>query len=117
MWARRRLLAAASPTAAGIGGAMMGHQTRSRVAFGLATVLLLGASGPAVAQINRAWVSGHGVDQAGCGAPTSPCRSLQYAHDQAVNAGGEIDILDPAGYGALSITKGISIVNDGVGTA
>src|SRR5476651_1203685 len=66
---------------------------------------------------NRAWVSGHGVDQAGCGAPVSPCRSLQYAHDSAVNAGGEIDILDPAGYGAITITKSVSIVNDGVGTA
>src|SRR5471032_941752 len=66
---------------------------------------------------SRAWVSGHGVDQAACGAPTSPCRSLQYTHDNIVAAGGEIDILDPAGYGALSITKAISIVNDGVGTA
>src|SRR5476649_2443855 len=66
---------------------------------------------------SRAWVSGHGVDQAGCGAPTAPCRSLQYAHDHIVAAGGEIDILDPAGYGAITITKAISIVNDGVGTA
>ena len=67
--------------------------------------------------LNRAWVSGHGTDTAGCGAPTTPCRSLQYAHDHIVAAGGEIDVLDPAGYGALSITKAISVVNDGVGTA
>ncbi len=65
----------------------------------------------------RAWVSGHGTDMAGCGAPTAPCRSLQYAHDNIVAAGGEIDILDPAGYGAVTITKAISIINDGVGTA
>src|SRR5471030_2138549 len=65
---------------------------------------------------SRIWVSGHGVDQAGCGAPTAPCRSLQYAHDN-IASGGEIDILDPAGYGAVTITKAISIVNDGVGTA
>jgi hypothetical protein len=83
----------------------------------LAAMALAGVSGPACAGAPRAWVSGHGVDQAGCGAPASPCRSLQYAHDHAVNAGGEIDILDPAGYGAISITKAISIVNDGVGTA
>ena len=75
------------------------------------------AGGPAWAASVRAWVSGHGVDQADCGAPTAPCRSLQYAHDNAVTAGGEIDILDPAGYGALTITKAVSIVNDGVGTA
>src|SRR5476651_2078625 len=81
-----------------------------------AAVCCLGA-GTAQAASSRAWVSGHGVDQAGCGAPTAPCRSLQYAHNNAVNAGGEIDILDPAGYGAVSITKSISIVNDGVGTA
>jgi hypothetical protein len=78
---------------------------------------LLAAAGPAGAAASRVWVSGHGVDQAGCGAPTAPCRSLQYAHDHAVSAGGEIDILDPAGYGAIAITKSISIVNDGVGTA
>ncbi len=74
-------------------------------------------AGPASAAANRAWVSGHGVDAPGCGAPTSPCRSLQYTHDNIVAAGGEIDVLDPAGYGALNITKSISVVNDGVGTA
>jgi hypothetical protein len=31
--------------------------------------------------------------------------------------GGEIDVLDPAGYGAVTIAKAISIVNDGVGVA
>src|SRR5471030_680614 len=77
------------------------------------------SSAPALAAgtANRVWVSGHGVDAAGCGAPMAPCRSLQYAHDNAVAAGGEIDILDPAGYGAIVITKALSIVNDGVGTA
>ena len=74
------------------------------------------AGGSASAASSRTWVSGHGADQAGCGAPTVPCRSLQYAHDHVI-AGGEIDILDPAGYGAITITKAISIVNDGVGTA
>jgi len=32
-------------------------------------------------------------------------------------AGGEIDVLDPAGYGTVTITKSVSIVNDGVGVA
>jgi hypothetical protein len=67
--------------------------------------------------IPRAWVSGHGSDAVGCGSPASPCRSLQYVHDHIVAAGGEIDILDPAGYGAVTITKALSIVNDGIGTA
>lgn len=65
----------------------------------------------------RVWVSAaHGVDAPGCSAPTSPCRSFQYAHDQ-VAAAGEIDVLDPGGYGALTITKAITIANDGVGVA
>ncbi|WP_158818592.1 right-handed parallel beta-helix repeat-containing protein [Methylocapsa sp. S129] len=46
-----------------------------------------------------------------------PCRSFQYVHDNIIAAGGEIDVLDPAGYGAITITKALSIVNDGVGTA
>ncbi len=74
-------------------------------------------SAQAAPNANRAWVSGHGADQAGCGSPASPCRTLQYAHDNIVAAGGEIDVLDPAGYGAITIAKAISIVNDGVGTA
>jgi hypothetical protein len=85
----------------------------------LTTVGLLAAfaASPAAAGVARAWVSGHGTDAAGCGSPANPCRSLQYVHDSIINAGGEIDILDPAGYGTITITKAISIVNDGVGTA
>ncbi len=86
----------------------------SLAAAALGAVALAGASAQAA---TRAWVSGHGTDAAGCGSPANPCRSLQYAHDNIVAAGGEIDIMDPAGYGAISITKAISIVNDGVGTA
>ncbi len=88
-------------------------------AAALAVIFVGFAAGGAQAapSANRAWVSGHGVDQAGCGSPTNPCRTFQYAHDNVVAAGGEIDALDPAGYGAITITKAISIVNDGVGTA
>ena len=83
-----------------------------------AALALFAAVSPASAgSANRAWVSGRGTDTTGCGAPTAPCRSLQYVHDNIVGAGGEIDVLDPAGYGAVTITKALSIVNDGVGTA
>jgi hypothetical protein len=91
--------------------------TKRRWLAAAAIAALCVTTSVAKAASNRVWVSGHGVDQVGCGAPTAPCRSLQYAHDNAVIAGGEIDILDPAGYGAITITKSISIVNDGVGTA
>ncbi len=60
----------------------------------------------------RTWISVKGVDQAGCGPIATPCRTLQYAHDNTI-VGGEIDVLDSAGYGAITISKAISIVGDG----
>ncbi|WP_158818595.1 hypothetical protein [Methylocapsa sp. S129] len=95
--------------------------TRNASLFAATTVALFATlclAPPALAQTAaRAWVSGHGADAAGCGAPTNPCRSLQYVHDSIIAAGGEIDILDPAGYGAVTIAKSVNIINDGVGTA
>src|SRR5471030_1803967 len=98
------------------GEASLSKTATSSLAAGVAAALLVCGSAQA-AGANRAWVSGHGTDAAGCGAPSAPCRSLQYTHDNIVASGGEIDILDPAGYGAITITKALSIVNDGVGTA
>ena len=69
----------------------------------------------AQAQLARTFVSANGSDTANCGRAT-PCRSLQVAHDNTI-AGGEINMLDPAGYGTVTITKAISILNDGVGSA
>src|SRR5579883_777354 len=90
---------------------------RSRF-LGAATIAaLFFAVSPAHALLSRAWVSGHGTDAAGCGAPGAPCRTFQYVHDNIIAPGGEIDVLDPAGYGAVIITKGISIVNNDVGEA
>jgi hypothetical protein len=68
-------------------------------------------AGPA---LNRIWVSGKGADVAGCAAATNPCRTLQYAHNN-LSPGGQIYVLDPSGYGGVTITKPISIINDGVG--
>lgn len=67
---------------------------------------------PALALNARTWISGAGVDQAGCGPIANPCRTLQYAHDQTV-AGGEIDVKDSSGYGSVTITKAIGIVGTG----
>lgn len=82
----------------------------------LAAGLVATGCSAAQALTTRTWISGKGVDQAGCGPIASPCRTLQFAHDNTSD-GGEIDVLDPAGYGSVNITKSISIVNDGVGTA
>ena len=78
-----------------------------------ATAILALTTTAAHALNARTWISGKGVDQAGCGPIATPCRTLQYGHDQT-NAGGEIDVLDSAGYGALVITKAITIIGDGV---
>jgi hypothetical protein len=45
---------------------------------------------------------------------TQPCRTFQQAYNTTA-ANGEIDVLDPAGYGAITITHGISIQAHGFG--
>src|SRR5262249_39951203 len=60
---------------------------------------------------SRVFVSASGSDANLCSF-ASPCRSFQHAHD-VVASGGEIDVLDPAGYGALTISKSISIQGHG----
>ena len=74
------------------------------VAFGL-------SAAPAQAGPNRTFVSGTGTDSGTC-TRTAPCRTFAFAIT-VTNAGGEIDVLDPAGYGPVTITLAISIVNDG----
>ena len=74
------------------------------------------AAMPARAQLARTFVSAAvGNDASDCNRLT-PCRSFQGAHDKTL-PDGEITVLDPGGYGAVRITKSISIVNDGVGEA
>jgi len=71
---------------------------------------------PAQAQLARTFVSATtGNDANDCNRAT-PCRTFQGAHDKT-NDVGEITVLDPGGYGAVVISKSISIVNDGVGEA
>jgi hypothetical protein len=69
----------------------------------------------ALAQANRTFVSGQGSDTNNCSL-SAPCRSFQHAHD-VTTAGGEITVLDPAGYGPITISKAIALINDGVGEA
>ncbi|HEV8015421.1 MAG TPA: right-handed parallel beta-helix repeat-containing protein [Stellaceae bacterium] len=80
------------------------------IAAGLALAATLQAL-PADAQNTRSFVSGQGSDLNNCSL-AAPCRGLQRAHDET-NAGGEIAVLDTAGYGELTINKAISIVNPG----
>ena len=58
--------------------------------------------------ITRTFVSGTGSDNPTC-SYTAPCRHLQNAYN-VTPANGEIDVLDPAGYGNLVITQPVSIL-------
>jgi len=71
---------------------------------------------PANSTAARIWVSHRGNDSGFCGPAEAPCRSLQFAHDKVSN-GGEVVVLDGGSYGAVQITKPISIVNEGAGVA
>ena len=70
---------------------------------------------PAHAQATRTWVSGVGDDANPC-SRTAPCKTFAGAISKTATAG-EINVLDPGGFGAVTITKSISIYNDGVGEA
>lgn len=62
---------------------------------------------PAEAQATRTWVSGVGDDANPC-SRTAPCKTFAGAISKTA-AAGEINCLDPGGFGALTITKSITI--------
>ncbi|HEY4848034.1 MAG TPA: right-handed parallel beta-helix repeat-containing protein [Methylocella sp.] len=64
---------------------------------------------PANAQATRTWVSGVGDDANPC-SRTAPCKTFAGAISKTA-AGGEINVLDPGGFGAVTITKSISILS------
>lgn len=61
----------------------------------------------ALAQATRTWVSGVGDDANPC-SRTAPCKTFAGAISKTA-AGGEINALDPGGYGAVTITKAMTI--------
>jgi hypothetical protein len=77
-----------------------------------AALLLLAIAPVAHAQASRTWVSGVGDDANPC-SRTAPCKTFAGAISKTA-AGGEISVLDPAGYGTVTITKSITI--EGTGT-
>ena len=76
-----------------------------------ALVLLLATSNYAFAQATRTWVSGVGDDANPC-SRTAPCKTFAGAISKTA-AGGEINVLDPGGFGAVTITKSITIDGSG----
>lgn len=70
-------------------------------------MLVFGASTVINAQATRTWVSGVGADDNPC-SRTAPCKTFAGAITKTAT-NGEINCLDPAGYGAVTITKSITI--------
>ena len=66
----------------------------------------------AQAQATRTWVSGVGDDANPC-SRTAPCKTFAGAISKTA-AGGEISVLDPGGFGAVTITKAITIDGGGI---
>src|SRR5690242_11810980 len=72
----------------------------------LAAAVSLGG-GSAQAQATRTWVSGVGDDANPC-SRTAPCKTFAGAISKTAT-GGEINCLDPGGFGGVTITKSITI--------
>lgn len=84
----------------------------SKIIRFLSTVaLVVGFSTLAHAQATRTWVSGVGDDVNPC-SRTAPCKTFAGAISKTAT-GGEISVLDPGGFGAVTITKAITINGDG----
>src|ERR1700740_3858171 len=77
--------------------------------FGILAVAINVA--PAHAQATRTWVSGVGDDANPC-SRTAPCKTFAGAISKTA-PGGEIDALDPGGFGIVTITKAITIDGGG----
>lgn len=88
----------------------------NKVRFILKTVglamFILAMTSLTQAQATRTWVSGVGDDANPC-SRTAPCKTFAGAISKTA-VDGEIDCIDPAGFGAVTITKSITI--DGAGT-
>src|SRR5262245_1493350 len=85
--------------------------TRIALSAVTASLLAVGLNSAAQAAPNRVFVAAQGSDANAC-TFAAPCRTFQHAHD-VVAANGEIDVLEPAGYGAVIIIKAISIQGHG----
>src|SRR4051794_5377267 len=70
-------------------------------------LLALAVPSAAFGQATRTWVSGVGDDANPC-SRTAPCKTFAGAISKTAN-GGEINCLDPGGFGGVTITKSLTI--------
>lgn len=86
---------------------MIGMRTRILMVAMATAGMTIGFATPASAQATRTWVSGVGDDVNPC-SRTAPCKTFAGAISKTA-AGGEINCLDPGGFGAVTITKSLTI--------
>src|SRR5687768_297258 len=84
---------------------------RKTLIFVFIAILTLCFASMAQAQATRTWVSGVGDDANPC-SRTAPCKTFAGAISKTAT-GGEISVLDPGGFGAVTITKSITINGEG----
>ncbi len=82
-----------------------------RSCFSFTVLAITLAIVPAAHAVTRTWVSGIGDDAAPC-SRIAPCKTFAGALVNT-DAGGEISVLDPGGYGVVTITKSVTINGDG----
>src|SRR5256714_10721824 len=84
-------------------------RTLARVTKVVPAMLLIALAVPtfASAQATRTWVSGVGDDANLC-SRTAPCKTFAGAISKTAN-GGEINCLDPGGFGGVTIGKSLTI--------
>jgi hypothetical protein len=93
---------------------ILGNRVVRWLAPGMALILAsFVAASPASAQATRTWVSGVGDDVNPC-SRTAPCKTFAGAISKTATSG-EINCLDPGGFGTVTITKAITIYCNGLG--
>jgi hypothetical protein len=83
----------------------------TRFRLGFFALIILVAAFAAQGQATRTWVSGVGDDANPC-SRTAPCKTFAGAISRTAT-GGIIDAMDPGGFGAVTITKAMTIEGNG----
>ncbi|OHD02382.1 MAG: hypothetical protein A2885_10760 [Sphingopyxis sp. RIFCSPHIGHO2_01_FULL_65_24] len=88
----------------------MRHSIKALIYASAAVAGTMAFAAPASAQATKTWISGVGDDANPC-SRTAPCKTFAGAISKTA-ASGEISCLDPGGFGAVTITKAITIECD-----
>lgn len=92
---------------------MRSRLRRTVVPASLAVVAALALPSLSYAQATRTWVDGETGDDANPCSITAPCKTFAGAESKTAT-GGEINVDGPGGYGAVTITKALTISATGV---